>query len=78
MTKDIMIDLTSHPRKRYNTGVCHFCDHSRYPDGKVIDPTTDKNAHMTSKGDWMCGTCSLERLYKMNKLLNRGEDNING
>ena len=34
--------------------------------GRFIDPTTDKNAIKTNKGDWMCGTC-VEDLYKMNQ-----------
>jgi hypothetical protein len=33
----------------------------------IIDSTTDKDAHKTSRGDWMCGVCTIEGLLKMNK-----------
>ena len=62
MTNDIMIDLTSRPRKRYSINRCHYCDHDKYGDaGKPIDPTTDHNARKTEKGDWICGVCQVER-----------------
>jgi hypothetical protein len=70
---DIMIDLTSRPRKRYETLRCYYCNSDKYPNGKVIDPTTDKTAHKTSRGDWKCGQCLIEDMYKMNKLLNRDD-----
>ncbi|MGA8107090.1 MAG: hypothetical protein WB815_10610 [Nitrososphaeraceae archaeon] len=44
---DIMIDMTSRPSKRYLVNRCH------YPEGKIIDPTTDHDARKTDKGDWI-------------------------
>jgi hypothetical protein len=73
---DTFIDLTQRKPKRYVTGRCHYCDHNRYPSGKLIDPTTDKMAKQTAEGDWMCGVFVIEkfeeikRLYEMN---NRGK-----
>ena len=57
MTKDIMIDLTSRPRRRYQINRCHYCDHERFPDGKPIDPTTDKHARQMEDKSWKCGIC---------------------
>jgi hypothetical protein len=37
------------------------------PNDKIIDPTTDKDAHKTARGDYMCGVCTIKNLYKMNK-----------
>lgn len=66
MTKEnIMIDLTSHPHKRYKINLCHYCDHDKYPYGKPIDPTTDKHAKQTEKGDWMGSGCVSERMLSM-------------
>jgi hypothetical protein len=64
---DIMIEMTSRPSKRYLVNRCHYCDHDKYPEGKIIDPTTDHDARKTDKGDWICGTCVIEGLYKMNE-----------
>jgi hypothetical protein len=60
-----MIDLTSRPRRRYTVHRCHYCDSSRYPSGKIIDPTTDKQARQTDKGDWICGYCITERMLSL-------------
>jgi hypothetical protein len=49
--------MTRYPGKRYVIKWCHYCDHERYPGGKIIDPTTDNHAKKTEKGDWMCGDC---------------------
>jgi hypothetical protein len=46
---------------------CYYCNHDKYPNGKIIDPTTDKDAHKTSSGDYMCGVCTIQELYKINK-----------
>jgi hypothetical protein len=61
---DTFIDLTSRPSKRYVTHRCHYCDHHKYPNGKVIDPTTDKHAKRTEKGGWICGECINEEIEK--------------
>jgi hypothetical protein len=61
---DIMIDLTSRPRKRYTVHRCLYCDSSRYPSGKIIDPTTDK-AIQTDKGDYICCYCATERMLSL-------------
>jgi hypothetical protein len=53
---DIFLDATTKPFRRYITHRCYYCHLDKYAQGKVIDPTTDKDAHKTSKGDWMCGT----------------------
>ena len=63
-----MIDMTSRPHKRYNINRCHYCDHDRYPEGKSIDPTTDKHAKKTEKGDWICGVCVTEQNSKLFSL----------
>jgi hypothetical protein len=60
-----MIDMTSRPHKRYAINMCHYCSHEKYPDGKPIDPTTDKYAKQTDKGDWMCGFCQNNRLLSL-------------
>jgi hypothetical protein len=65
---EIMIDLTSRQRKRYVINRCHYCNHDKYPNGKIIDPTIDKGI-MTDKGDWKCGTCVNEDSKKLLKLL---------
>jgi hypothetical protein len=62
---DIMIDMTSRPRKRYVINRCHYCDHDNFPDAKPIDPTIDHNAKKTEKGDWMCGVCVSERMLSL-------------
>jgi hypothetical protein len=62
-----MIDMTSKPYKRYVVHRCYYCDQDKYPNGKIIDPTTDEDAHKTARGDYMCGVCTIESLYKMNK-----------
>lgn len=65
---DIMIDMTSRPYKRYKINRCHYCDHDKYPEGKIIDPTTDKHAKQTEIEDWMCGVCVLEEDKKLLSL----------
>jgi hypothetical protein len=55
MTKDnIMIDLTSRPRKRYVINLCHYCDTDRFPSGRPIMPD-DKNAQRQPDGSYKCG-----------------------
>jgi hypothetical protein len=61
---DIMIDLTSRPRKRYEIHRCHYCDHDLYPAGKPIDPTTDHNARQMEDGSFKCGVCVAEDVKK--------------
>ena len=68
MTKDIMIDMRSRPHKRYKTGVCKTCDHSKYPQGKLIDPTTDKYARQLEDGSWICGVCIADQNTKLLSL----------
>ena len=53
---DIFIDATTKPNSRYIAHRCFYCDLGKYPNGKVIGPTNDKDAHKTSRGDWKCGT----------------------
>ena len=65
---DVLIDLTT--RRRYNINRCHYCDHDKYPDGKIIDPS-DKYARHTDKGDFMCGVCALEINQKILESMNR-------
>jgi hypothetical protein len=60
-----MIDMTSRPHKRYNI---NRLDPDRYPEGKPIDPTTDRHAKKTEKGDWMCSFCIGEENKKMLSL----------
>ena len=72
----ILIDLTTPERKRYVVNFCHYCDHDKYPNGKLIDPTTDHNAIKTAKGDWKCGVCVSEDNKKLLKLLNSGDRKI--
>jgi hypothetical protein len=62
--KDIMIDLTSRPHRRYEINRCFYCDHKKFPHGKPIDPTTDIHAKPTERGDWKCGTCIGEDVKK--------------
>jgi hypothetical protein len=64
MTKDILIDLTSRPRRRYNINLCHYCDHDKFPHGKPIDPTSDKEARQMKDGSWKCGICIGEDVKK--------------
>jgi uncharacterized protein YbaR (Trm112 family) len=68
-SSDILIDLTT--KRRYKTGICHYCDHSKYPNGKIIDPTTDRNAIQMKNGSWKCGVCVLDNMKKLTSLLNR-------
>jgi hypothetical protein len=69
---DILIDMTSRPRKRYKTGVCKTCDHSKYPQGKLIDPTTDKHARQMEDGRWKCGVCIGEETTRLLSLFGAG------
>jgi hypothetical protein len=63
---DILIDLTDRVKpKRYEVHRCHYCDHDKFPEGKPIDPTTDKQARQTDKGDWICGYCITERMISL-------------
>jgi hypothetical protein len=49
---NLLIDMTK--KRRYKVNRCHYCDHDKYPDGKIIDPS-DKYARRTDKGDYKCG-----------------------
>jgi hypothetical protein len=46
---------------------CYYCDHGIYPEGRMVDPTTDKDAHKTSRGDWMGRVSTTRDLYEMNR-----------
>jgi Pyruvate/2-oxoacid:ferredoxin oxidoreductase delta subunit len=59
---DILIDMTN--KRRYKVNRCHYCNHDKYPDGKIIDPS-DKYARHTDKGDWKCGICVNEESKKL-------------
>jgi hypothetical protein len=65
---DIMIDMTSRPRKRYVINRCHYCDQHKYPEGKPIDPTTDHNARQMEDKSWKCGVCVAEETTKLLSL----------
>jgi hypothetical protein len=65
---DILIDLTT--KKRYKVKRCHYCNHDKYPEGKIIDPS-DKYARHTDKGDWKCGYCVGEDTKKILNMMNR-------
>jgi hypothetical protein len=67
----IFVDRTSGKTKRYKTGICHYCDHNKYPNGKIIDPSTDRNAIQMKDGSWKCGVCNLDTLKKVTSLFNR-------
>jgi hypothetical protein len=63
---DIMIDITEKGKpRRYEVHRCHYCNTDKYPEGKVIDPTTDKQARQTDKGDYICGYCITERTISL-------------
>jgi hypothetical protein len=50
---------------------CQYCDHNKYPEGKIIDPTTDMYAKQTARGDWMRGVCvneEVKKLLEMNRI----------
>jgi len=64
-TIDMLIEKKSHTFNR-----CHYCDHQKYPRGKVIMPY-DKFQRETDKGDYMCGTCALELNRRILDSLNR-------
>jgi hypothetical protein len=68
---DTIIDMTDR-NKRYKTGICYSCDHSKYPNGKVIDPTTDKYSRQLEGGEWVCGTCIAQENAKLLSLFSRG------
>ena len=68
----ILLDLTI--KKRYKTGICHYCDHFKYPNGKIIDPSTDRGAKQMQDGTWKCGVCQLNDIKKVTMLLNRRQD----
>jgi hypothetical protein len=63
---DIMIDMTrGKPYKRYEVHTCHYCNNQQYPNGKIIDPITDKLAKKMPDGSYKCGYCVNEdiRIY---------------
>jgi hypothetical protein len=53
--------------ENYIIHVCYECDPDQYPNGKPIDPYTDKLAEPNEKGEWVCGECQIEDLNK-NKI----------
>jgi hypothetical protein len=67
---DILIDMTNRNR-RYKTGLCHYCNSDIFPHGKIVDPSTDKNAIQMKNGSWKCGVCVREDFEKATKLMNR-------
>jgi hypothetical protein len=61
-----MIDITERGKpKRYEVHRCFQCDHNKYPEGKIIDPTIDKNWHRNSKGEYVCGVCTVEQMINL-------------
>jgi|SoiMethySBSTD1v2_1073268.scaffolds.fasta_scaffold1514787_3 DNA-directed RNA polymerase subunit RPC12/RpoP len=68
MTKDILIDLTQRPRKRYQINRCHYCSHDKFPEGKPIDPTTDHSAKQMEDGSYKCGVCVAQETTKLLSL----------
>jgi hypothetical protein len=65
---EILIDLTK--KRRYKVNRCHYCDETKHPGGKIIDPS-DKYARHTDKGEWKCGICVNEESKKLLTLMNR-------
>jgi hypothetical protein len=66
---DKMIDILTE-KERHTFNRCHYCDHQKYPRGRVIMPY-DKFQRNTDKGDFMCGTCALELNRKILDSMNR-------
>jgi hypothetical protein len=54
MTKDILTDKTD-KNKRHTLHRCFYCDHDKYPQGRVIMPY-DKDAKITARGVWCMRT----------------------
>jgi hypothetical protein len=69
---DILIDMTNRNR-RYKTGLCQYCNSDIFPHGKIVDPSTDRNANQMPNGSWKCGVCVIEDFKKATKLMNRGK-----
>lgn len=68
---DILIDRSGGAGgKKHTLHRCHYCNHDKYPFGKVIMPH-DKHARKTDKNDWMCGECTLELSQKVLDAMNR-------
>jgi hypothetical protein len=68
---DILIDRSRGAGgKKHNLHRCFYCDHSKYPQGKVIMPH-DKHARKTDKGDFICGICNLELNQKLIEGMSR-------
>ena len=62
---DILIDLTSRPRKRYSINMCNYChDGNGKSTPKPILPS-DRYARRTDKGDYKCGVCFGEETKKL-------------
>jgi hypothetical protein len=70
MTKDILTDKTD-KNKRHTLHRCFYCDHDKYPQGRVIMPY-DKDAKITARGDHKCGVCVREDVRKSVSLFGRG------
>jgi hypothetical protein len=71
---DKLIDLTT--RKRHTLHRCHYCDHNKYPFGKVIIPVVDPIARRTSMGDWKCGDCIIADSNKIIEGMSRRKGDI--
>ena len=67
MNKDIMIDISNRKSKpiRHTLNRCHFCDHEKYPFGKVL--FNDKYAIKTEKG-YKCGECANQDTRKLLRM----------
>jgi hypothetical protein len=68
----ILIDKTQ-GNKRSVAGVslCKYCNEFLFPNGKIINHDTDKNAVRMPNGQWKCSICVQEDLEKTTKLMNR-------
>jgi hypothetical protein len=68
---DILVDRSrGGGGKKHTLHRCFYCDHSKFPQGKVIMPH-DKYARKTDKNDWMCGVCVNEESKKIIEGMSR-------
>ena len=57
-----------HPKKAsYLRFPCHYCKKLFYRFSPYRSANMSPDAHKTSRGDYMCGVCTIEALYKMNR-----------
>jgi hypothetical protein len=76
----IMIDIRDRRRtpqikpNRYVIHRCTYCDRDRWPIGKPIDPTTDKQAIQMKDGTFKCGVCIGEDVKKSLTLFGGKKD----